>query len=169
MWSAGCSSGEEPYSLAALVHKHAVARRETRGLSRVDILGTDVHGPSLETAVQGTYPANVFDEVPADIRATYFSPGPPPFRVSAELRRFVRFEINDLLREDAPGSGFSLIACRNVLIYFDRASQERLFDHFHAALAPGGFLVLGMVETLFGDARRRFATVDARTRIFRRL
>ena len=68
-----------------------------------------------------------------------------------------------------PGSGFGLIACRNVLIYFDRASQERLFDHFHAALAPGGFLVLGMVETLFGDARRCFETVDARTRIFRRL
>ncbi|HVF33982.1 MAG TPA: protein-glutamate O-methyltransferase CheR [Candidatus Saccharimonadia bacterium] len=169
MWSAGCSSGEEPYSLAALVHTHAVTQRDTSALSRVEIIGTDVHGPSLEAAAEGAYGANVFDEVPAEVRAAYFSAGPPPFRVSGELRRLVRFETNDLLRDEAPGSGFSLIACRNVLIYFDRESQERLFEHFHAALAPGGFLVLGMVETLFGEARRRFATIDARTRIFRRL
>jgi chemotaxis protein methyltransferase CheR len=169
LWSAGCASGEEPYSLAALFHQHAVARGATGRLARVDILGTDVHGPSLEAAAEGSYPAVAFDEVPTDVRETYFSAGPPPSRVSPELRRLVRFEQNDLLRDPAPETGFALIACRNVLIYFDRASQERLFDHFHAALTPGGFLVLGMVETLFGDARRRFAAVDARARIFRRL
>jgi chemotaxis protein methyltransferase CheR len=169
IWSAGCSSGEEPYSLAALVHQHATALGATSRLARVDILGTDVHGPSLEAAAEGAYPAAAFDEMPPALRAAYFTDGAPPYRVSRELRRLVRFETNDLLRDRAPGSGFALIACRNVLIYFDRASQERLFDHFHAALAPSGFLVLGMVETLFGDARRRFETVDARTRIFRRL
>jgi chemotaxis methyl-accepting protein methylase len=168
IWSAGCSSGEEPYSLAALFHRHALARGETSGLARVDILGTDVHGPSLAAAAEGTFPAAAFDEVPRDVRAGYFTGGDGEYRVSRELRRLVRFETNDLLRDPAPGSGFSLIACRNVLIYFDRASQERLFHHFHAALAPGGFLVLGMVETLLGDARRRFAAVDTRTRIFRR-
>jgi chemotaxis methyl-accepting protein methylase len=151
------------------VHQHATALGATSGLARVDILGTDVHGPSLEAAVEGVYPAAAFDEMPPALRAAYFTDGSPPYRVSRTLRRLVRFETNDLLRDRAPGSGFSLIACRNVLIYFDRASQERLFDHFHAALAPGGFLVLGMVETLFGDARRRFETVDPRTRIFRRL
>lgn len=169
LWSAGCSSGEEAYSLAALVHRHAAARRALGGLSRVDVIGTDVHGPSLEAAAEGAYPEGAFDEVPADVRTAYFSDGPAPYRVSRELRRLVRFEPNDLLRDPAPGAGFSLIACRNVLIYFDRASQERLFAHFHAALAPGGFLVLGMVETLFGEARRHFAAVDARARIFRRL
>jgi chemotaxis protein methyltransferase CheR len=169
IWSAGCASGEEAYSLAALVHRHATARGATSGLTRVDILGTDVHGPSLEAAAEGVYPQTAFDEVPADVRAAYFGNGAPPYRVSRELRRLVRFDTNDLLRDPAPGAEFALIACRNVLIYFDRASQERLFDHFHAALAHGGFLVLGMVETLFGEARRRFATVDARARIFRRL
>jgi chemotaxis protein methyltransferase CheR len=169
LWSAGCSSGEEAYSLAALFHQHAVARGAVSGLARVDILGTDVHGPSLEAAADGAYPEIAFGEVPPDVRQSYFSAGPPPCHVSRDLRRLVRFEPNDLLRDPAPGTGFALIACRNVLIYFDRSSQERLFDHFHAALAPGGFLVLGMVETLFGDARRRFATVDARARIFRRL
>jgi chemotaxis protein methyltransferase CheR len=169
LWSAGCSSGEEPYSLAALFHQHALARGAAGGLPRVDILGTDVHGPSLEAAAEGAYPEVAFDEVPLDVRQAYFSAGPAPYRVSRELRRLVRFESNDLLRDPAPGTDFALIACRNVLIYFDRVSQERLFEQFHAALAPGGFLVLGMVETLFGDARRRFAAVDARARIFRRL
>ncbi len=169
VWSAGCSSGEEPYSLAALFHQHAMARGSARDLARLDILGTDVHGPSLEAAAEAAYAAPAFDEVPPEIRTAYFSGDTPPFRVSRDLRRLVRFEPNDLLRDPAPGSGFALIACRNVLIYFDRASQERLFDHFHAALAPGGILVLGMVETLFGDARSRFATVDGRTRIFRRI
>jgi chemotaxis protein methyltransferase CheR len=169
VWSAGCSSGEETYSLAALFHRYAAARGATRELTRLRILGTDVHGPSLDAAVEGAYPAAAFDEVPADIRAAYFSNGPPPHRVSRDLKRLVRFEPTDLLRDAAPGEGFSLIACRNVLIYFDRASQERLFQHFHSALAPGGFLVLGMVETLFGEARRLFSAVDARARIFRRL
>jgi chemotaxis protein methyltransferase CheR len=169
VWSAGCASGEETYSLAALFHRHAVARGPTSGLARVDVLGTDVHGPSLEAAADGAYTEAAFEEVPADVRSAYFSAGAPPYRVSRELRRLVRFEPNDLLQDAAPGSGFALVACRNVLIYFDRASQERLFEHFHAALAPGGYLVLGMVETLFGDARRGFAAVDARARIFRRL
>ncbi|MFN2565667.1 MAG: protein-glutamate O-methyltransferase CheR [Gemmatimonadaceae bacterium] len=169
IWSAGCASGEEPYSLAALVHRDAARRGATSALSRVEILGTDVHGPSLEAATEGAYAANVFEEVPPEIRAAYFTAGDPPYRVSRELRRLVRFQAHDLLRDPAPGNGFALIACRNVLIYFDRASQERLFEQFHAALAPDGFLVLGMVETLFGDARAHFAAVDARTRIFRRL
>ncbi len=168
VWSAGCSSGEEAYSVAALFHRHAAERGATSALARVEILGTDVHGPSLATAAEGAYPASAFEEVPAEIRAAYFRGAEPPYRASPELRRLVRFQSNDLLRDRAPGTGFALILCRNVLIYFDRASQERLFEHFHAALAPGGFLVLGMVETLFGEARGRFATVDARTRIFRR-
>jgi chemotaxis methyl-accepting protein methylase len=168
VWSAGCASGEEPYSLAVLLHQHALARGETTRLAKVDILGTDVHGPSLDAAVAGAYPEAAFEEVPSDVRAAYFSAG-PPHCVSRELRRLVRFEPHDLLRDPAPGSGFALVACRNVMIYFDRPSQERLFESFYAVLAPGGFLVLGMVETLFGDARRLFAAVDSRARIFRRL
>jgi chemotaxis protein methyltransferase CheR len=168
VWSAGCSSGEEPYSIAALLHREAARRGEPTSLARVHVLGTDVHAASLEAAAVGRYPASALDEVPPEIRAAYFSADADSYRVSDELRRLVRFEPHDLLRDPAPGSAFGLIACRNVLIYFDRASQERLFEYFHAALAPGGFLVLGMVETLFGDARRRFATVDARGRIFRR-
>jgi chemotaxis methyl-accepting protein methylase len=81
----------------------------------------------------------------------------------------VRFERRDLLAEQPPPGQHHLICCRNVLIYFDRDTQERLFDKFHDALAPGGFLVLGKVETLLGAARTRFAAVDGRERIFRPL
>jgi chemotaxis methyl-accepting protein methylase len=81
----------------------------------------------------------------------------------------VHFERRDLLSQPAPPGKFDLVVCRNVLIYFDRDTQERLFDTFHAALAPGGFLMLGKVETLLGRARSQFAPVDARERIFRRL
>ena len=86
-----------------------------------------------------------------------------------EARALVRFERRDLLSEQPPAGGMHLITCRNVIIYFDRASQESLFERFHAALVPGGFLVLGKVETLLGRARTLFATVDPRERIFRKL
>ena len=81
----------------------------------------------------------------------------------------VRFERRDLL-DDAPRAhgGFRLITCRNVLIYFDRDTQERLLTRFHDALAPDGYLVLGKVETLLGPVRSRFTALDARERVFRR-
>ena len=80
----------------------------------------------------------------------------------------VRFKRHDLLHEPAP-EGQHLITCRNVVIYFDRDSQEALFERFADALLPGGVLVLGKVETLLGAARARFAAIDGRQRIFRRL
>ncbi|HUF30301.1 MAG TPA: CheR family methyltransferase, partial [Gemmatimonadaceae bacterium] len=75
---------------------------------------------------------------------------------------------HDLLRDETPRRELQLIVCRNVIIYFDRESQERLFERFVDALAPGGFLVLGKVETLLGSARTALISVDARARIFRR-
>jgi chemotaxis protein methyltransferase CheR len=86
-----------------------------------------------------------------------------------DVRRLVRFERRDLLGDPSPPGAHQLICCRNVLIYFDRATQERLFEKFHDALAPDGFLVLGKVETLLGSARSRFVAVDGRERIFRPL
>ena len=169
VWSAGCSSGEEPYSLAILLHRYA-ERHGLRGrIGDVQVLGTDIDRGSLEAAARGQFAESAFEETPAELRARYFSPA-PPFAVVPEIREMVRFERRDLLDELPPApSGFHLITCRNVLIYFDRDSQERLLARFHDALAPGGFLVLGKVETLLGPVRSRFAAVDARERIFRRL
>ncbi len=81
----------------------------------------------------------------------------------------VRFARHDLLHQSQPGRLFDLLVCRNVLIYFDRDAQERLFTLFASSIAPGGTLVLGKVETLFGPVRSSFVAVDPRARIFRRV
>jgi chemotaxis methyl-accepting protein methylase len=169
VWSAGCSSGEEPYSLASLFHHHAEGLgAATKAEARVRVLGSDIDQRSLVAAERGEFEEGDFSETPQNLRRRYFAPA-APFTIVPEVRRMVRFERRDLLAEEAPPGSFHLICCRNVLIYFDRETQERLFEKFRAALAPNGFLVLGKVETLLGAARTRFAAVDGRERIFRPL
>jgi chemotaxis protein methyltransferase CheR len=169
VWSAGCSSGEEPYSIAALFHRHAERIGALAQLaSRVKVLGSDIDARSLEAAQRGAFVEGDFTDTPAELRRRYFSPT-APFTIAPDVRRLVRFERRDLLGEPSPPGQHHLICCRNVLIYFDRDTQERLFEKFHSALAPGGFLVLGKVETLLGSARTRFVAVDGRERIFRPL
>jgi chemotaxis methyl-accepting protein methylase len=168
VWSAGCSSGQEPYSLAVLFHRYAAVNGMLPQIGRVEILGTDIDRQCLVTADRGEFEAADFSDTPDDLRTRYFS-ATSPFAVSAGVRALVRFERRDLLGEPAPPGTFDLIVCRNVLIYFDRETQEELFEKFYESLAPDGFLVLGKVETLLGPIRSRFAPVDARERIFRRI
>jgi chemotaxis protein methyltransferase CheR len=164
IWSAGCASGEEPYSLAMLMHRYAVAYGKR--FDRVDVLGTDLDPGSLAAAERGTYLEPTLADTPADLRQLYF-PLVAPYRIPRDVLARGQFRRHDLLREPFPESQH-LIVCRNVIIYFDRATQEGLFERFAAALLPGGFLVLGRVETLFGPARAMFAPVDGRERLFRR-
>jgi chemotaxis methyl-accepting protein methylase len=168
VWSAGCSSGEEPYSLAILFHRYASMNGMLPQIGRVSVLGTDIDRKCLAAAARAAFDESDFEDTPADLRERYFAPA-PPFTAAQGIRNMVRFESRDLLQESPPPGPHDLIVCRNVLIYFDRETQERLFEMFHAALAPNGFLVLGKVETLLGKSRSRFAPVDARERIFRRL
>ena len=135
---------------------------------RVEVLGSDIDDRSLAAARAGTFEEVDFSETPTELRQRYFAPA-APFTIVPEVKRLVRFERRDLLAEAPPAGPHQLICCRNVLIYFDRETQERLFEKFHDALAPDGYLVLGKVETLLGGARTRFAAVDGRERIFRPL
>jgi chemotaxis methyl-accepting protein methylase len=134
----------------------------------VRILGSDIDRESLNAARRGQYEELAFADTPPELRRRYFSPT-APFTVVDELRPLVSFERRDLLGEAPPPGGHHLVTCRNVIIYFDRASQEALFQRFHEALVPGGFLVLGKVETLLGPARALFAPVESRERIFQKL
>jgi chemotaxis protein methyltransferase CheR len=168
VWSAGCSSGQEPYSLAILFHRYVATNGMLPQIGRVQVLGTDIDRLSLAAAERGQFESADFSDTPDELRSRYFSAA-PPFVVSAGVRSLVRFERRDLLGDPAPPGKFELIVCRNVLIYFDRETQEQLFEKFYQALAPDGFLVLGKVETLLGPIRPRFAPVDSRERIFRRL
>ena len=168
IWSAGCSSGEEAYSLAALFARHAEGLGQGARLGRVEVLGSDIDRASLAAARRGAYDEPAFADTPPEMRAHFFTRDLPAAVIS-EVKSLVSFERRDLIGEAPPPGVFHLVACRNVVIYFDRPTQEALFERFHSAIRPGGFLFLGKVETLLGRARAMFAPVDSRERIFRRL
>jgi len=167
VWSAGCSSGDEAYSIAALFHRHAEATETVEDFGRLHIVGTDIDRGSLAAAERGEFDEADFADTPDKLRARYFSPA-PPHRVADVLRAAVSFARTDLLCDAPPTGAHALVVCRNVLIYFDRVAQERVFASLHDALAPNGFLVLGRVEALIGPARSMFVAVDARERIYRK-
>jgi len=157
IWSAGCASGEEPYTIAVLA-------LETLGerAARVVIDATDIDRLSLERTQQAKYPDAAFTEMPVQLKLRYFRDDQPlPI-----VRELVQVRAHDLMREPPPRPLYHLIVCRNVVIYFERQAQERLFKVFVEALAPGGVLLLGKVETLFGPARERLRLVDPRERIY---
>lgn len=166
-WSAGCASGEELYTLAALLHRHAERTGSRRRLERTLVVGTDIDSGSLRAAAAATYSEPAFQEMPADLRERYFT-REAPYTALPELRSLVHVERRDLLLDAAPVQRCDLIVCRNLLIYLDREGQERIFQRFHETLAPHGILVLGKVETMLGPARRLFTAVDQRQRIFRK-
>jgi chemotaxis protein methyltransferase CheR len=161
IWSAGCASGEEPYSLALQVAARAAA-------ARVRIDATDLDPGAIATLRRAEYGTAAVSEVPAPLLRKFFSAG-PPYALDPAVAAPVRPRVHDLTREAPPQPPYHLIVCRNVVIYFDRATQERLFSAFADALAPGGHLFLGKVETLFGPARQRFELLEPRERLFRRL
>ena len=168
VWSAGCSSGEEPYSLATLFYRAGERSGRAATPQRLKILGTDIDKRSLEAARAARFDDDAFADTPKEYRERYFT-AESPATVLPPIKSLVALERRDLLLEDAPPGGFHMVVCRNVLIYFDRESQEMLFQRFHDALLPGGILVLGKVETLLGNIRNKFAAIEARERIYRKL
>jgi chemotaxis methyl-accepting protein methylase len=167
VWSAGCASGEEPYTLAVLLAEAARTAGTVGGAARARVDATDIDRVSLERTADPAYPETAFSEMPAELVRRYFS-AETPRRPHPDIRRLVQVRALDLTRERPPHPPYDLIVCRNVVIYFDRATQERLFDQFAGALSPGGLLVLGKVETLLGPARERLTLLDPRERIYRR-
>jgi chemotaxis protein methyltransferase CheR len=153
VWSAGCASGEEPYTIAVLLAAQGIA-------GTID--ATDVDRLSLERTRLAKYPDTAFTEMPSHLRRRYFEGGEP----APAVRELVTVRTHDLMRERPPRPPYHLIVCRNVVIYFERQAQERLFQTFVDALTPGGVLLLGKVETLFGPARDRLRLADPRERIY---
>jgi chemotaxis protein methyltransferase CheR len=170
VWSAGCSSGEEAHTVAMLLAEVASEARRPGWLEHVAIDATDIDRVCLDRARAGRYRRDSFVETPAELVERYCSEVVPggELEVAERLRRRITVRHLDLSAMLPPRPAYDLIFCRNVVIYFDRPMQERLFVSFADALAPGGILVLGKVETLFGDARERLTLVDARERVYRR-
>jgi chemotaxis methyl-accepting protein methylase len=169
IWSAGCSSGEEPYSVAILMHKHAAERNELKRLETIRVLGTDIDNDCLGEAERAVYADTTLGDTPPALRERYFPHVAGLRTMLPEVKRMTSFASNDLLAYEPPVADVHLLLCRNVIIYFERHAQDSLFEAFHRVMAPGGFLVMGKVETLLGDARSLFSPVNARERIFRKL
>jgi two-component system, chemotaxis family, CheB/CheR fusion protein len=163
VWSAGCASGEEAYSLA-IAFSEALGVEECA--KRVKIYGTDVDEEALRDARVGLYTAKALEALPAELRGKYFEQNGALFSFRQDLRRRVIFGRHDITR-DAPISRLNLLVCRNTLMYFNVETQSHVIDRFHFALREGGYLFLGKAEMLLSDAER-FEAISMRQRIFRR-
>jgi len=170
VWSAGCASGEEPYTIAAALAETARTTSTSEWLPRASVLATDIDRKSLERAQVARYPAAAFSETPPEVLRRWIEPPaadgtrtPVP-----AVRSLVTVQRHDLTTGRPPGGPFDLVVCRNVVIYFDRETQERLFQLFATTLHPEGLLLLGKVETLLGPARDFLRMENPRERIYRR-
>jgi two-component system CheB/CheR fusion protein len=161
VWSAGCASGEEPYTVLMLL---AEALGEDALKERVKIYATDVDDEALAEARDATYAAKHLEDVPAELRERYFQPANGGVCFRKDLRRLVIFGRNDLHR-DPPISRVDLLVSRNTLMYFGPDVQERILANFYFSLTRGGFLVVGKAEAL-QSGRRLFSAYDLKRRIF---
>lgn len=162
VWSVGCATGEEAYSLAMLLLE-AASRQPDR--PQVQVFASDLHEQSLQRAREGFYPDTIEGDVSRARLDRFFRVEDDGYRISKEVREVVVFAPHNLL-SDPPFSKLDLIACRNVLIYLQREAQRDVIELFHYALNPDAFLLLGTSETV--DRGDLFRTHDKRACLFRR-
>ena len=161
LWSAGCASGEEPYSLALLVDDMAAND------INIEVLATDISKPVLESARKGFFDMTRLKEVPPEVISNYFQTEDEGYRLKEQVRNRVAFLQHNLITAQKYPAA-DLILCRNVLIYFTRPEQERILTRFAAALPEHGALVLGRSETMTGNVRRYFRSEFPVERVYRR-
>jgi two-component system, chemotaxis family, CheB/CheR fusion protein len=142
IWSAGCASGEEAYTLAILMAENLGIEQFRQ---RVKIYATDVDEEALNQSRQALYSTKDIEEIPVELRQKYFEPTGNRYIFRQDLRRSVIFGRHDLL-QDAPISRLDLLVCRNTLMYFNSETQGRVLARFHFALNDRGFLFLGKAE-----------------------
>jgi len=164
VWSAGCASGEETYSLAMLLSEE-MGREQFR--DRVKIYATDVDDQALNQARAASYNEKQVSVLPHALLQKYFVLEGDRYVFDKDLRRSVIFGRHDLI-QDAPISRVNILVCRNTLMYFNTEAQGRILARFHFALGDGGVLFLGKAEMLLTHAQL-FAPLDLRRRIFRKV
>ena len=164
VWSAGCASGQEAYTLAMLL---AELLGLPQALERVKIYATDADEEALAEARHAVYQARQVEGVPAPFLEKYFDCSANQYTFHKELRRMVIFGRHDLV-QDAPISRIDLLVCRNTLMYFNAEAQSRIVSRFHFALNDGAYLFLGKAETLLTHAKS-FSAIDLKTRIFKKV
>ncbi|MEK6793989.1 MAG: chemotaxis protein CheB [Spirochaetota bacterium] len=165
VWSPGCSTGEEPYSIAILLAERIEALKRD---FRVQIFATDIDGQSIRTARAGIYPASIAADISPERLARFFTrePDGSAYCIHKSIRDMLVFSEQDVIK-DPPFSRIDLISCRNLLIYLGPELQKKIIPLFHYALNPGGILFLGTSETVgeFGDL---FAAAERRSKLYKR-
>jgi two-component system CheB/CheR fusion protein len=164
IWVAGCSSGEETYSLAMLFREQIDASKRD---IKLQVFASDVDPDAVAIAREGLYPQSIEADVSPRRLAAFFSRDDRSYRVSPELRSSVVFTVQDVLA-DPPFARLDFVSCRNLLIYLRPEAQAKIASIFHFALREGGLLLLGNAETL-GAADGRFALVSKSERLYRRV
>lgn len=161
VWCAGCGCGEEAYTYAMLLEESGVAGT---------IEATDIDRGALAAAAAGTYPSAALDELPEELALRYLEPvsarGEPRYRVADVLRERVRFTRHDVMAGPLEGS-FSIVSCRNVLIYLQRAAQARAMHHLSVGLSAGSVLVLGEAEWPSPALEPTLEVLGHKARVFR--
>ncbi len=140
IWSAACSTGDEPYSLVMALSKHT-------DLSNIKIIATDIDKQVLDTARMGLYNAKSVAAVPADLKAKYFDKVGESYKIKDEIKKCVEFKEHNLLRDPYP-TGLNMIVCRNVVIYFTDEAKDEIYKKFNASLVQGGVLFIGSTEQI---------------------
>lgn len=152
IWSAACSTGEEPYTISMILSNFM-------SLNNVKILATDIDENVLARAKAGIYPERSLNEVPDAIRRKFFIQDGSFYKVSDEIKKTVMYKKQNLLA-DSFGGPYDLIVCRNVLIYFTEEAKDILYKKFSAALKPGGIFFVGSTEQIFNPANYGFEIED---------
>lgn len=152
VWSAACSTGEEPYSLAMALSNH-------QPLSQISIQATDLDENAIAKAKAAVYPERSLAEVPSNMKSKFFEKEGSFFKVTPQIKNTVTFKKHNLLK-DTYDRGFDLIVCRNVMIYFTEEAKEQIYMNFSKALKPGGVLFVGSTEQIFNPSKYNFEVED---------
>ncbi len=164
IWIAGCSTGEEAYSLAMLFREAIIASKRD---IKLQVFASDVDADAIAAARDGVYPKTIASDISAERLARFFVKGDNSYRVSPELRAAVVFTVQDVLA-DPPFSRLDMISCRNLLIYLGPEAQAKVIALFHFALREGGTLLLGNAETI-GSSESRFTILSKTERLYRHI
>ena len=140
IWSAACSTGDEPYSLVMALSRHLP-------LANIKVIATDIDKQVIDTARMGLYNEKSIASVPDDLKKKYFTKVGNSYQISDEIKKRVEFKEHDLLKDPYPG-GCNLIVCRNVVIYFTEEAKDEIYAKFYKALATGGVLFIGSTEQI---------------------
>lgn len=164
IWSAGCCTGQEPYTVAMQIH--SLLGDETNHW-RVEIIATDIDHKGLDEGEKGYFSKQAVEDIPPQWLENYFSASGAGYLVSRQLKEWVTFTNHNLV-SDAGLSELDIIVCRNVLIYFEPLLQVRILERFADGLNDKGLLLLGRYEMLMNQARNRFSTIDFDARLYRK-